>query len=142
MKHALAFLVMVALSCGAHAVEVYRWTDSKGVVHYGDHPASGVAATMVDVPAGGPTPEEIASARASLEADRQRLGRPDDSSHATPSSRKQSARKPGESTCAAAWRQYDAAQACFDAHRVARGRGVTLSGEAACKEMPQPGCTR
>jgi hypothetical protein len=138
-------LVLAALALGgtAHAVDVWKWTDSKGVVHYGDRPASGAAASTLSVPGGGDTPEEQAAAEASLEASREKLAEP---VYPTNSyrwrQRSQPVQRPAQSSCAAAWAQYDAAQACFDAHRVAGGKGVTGGGDFACREVPQPSCTR
>ena len=134
-------LAAAALCAGAHAVDVYKWTDSKGVVHYGDRPASGAAASMVSVPGGGGSPEEQAAAEASLEAARDKLAEPTSSS-ARHRSRVQPVHQPAESACAAAWRQYDADQACFDAHRAAGGKGVSGLGTVVCKEVPQPSCAR
>jgi hypothetical protein len=143
MKHAvLALAASLALAGPAHAVDVYKWTDSKGVVHYGDRPASGAAASTVSVPGGGNTPEEQAAAQASLEADRDKLAERDESNHRRDRARPRAAQRPAESTCAAAWRQYDAAQACFNANRVAGGKGVSSFGAAVCKEVPQPSCPR
>lgn len=41
-------LVLLAFSLAAHA-QVYRWTDERGKVHYGDHPAEGDKAKPVDI---------------------------------------------------------------------------------------------
>ena len=57
---ALVLAAGLALADTAFAVDVYKWKDSKGVVHYGDRPASGVAASTVSVPGGGASDEEIA----------------------------------------------------------------------------------
>ncbi len=141
----LAALVFAALALGgsAHAVDVWKWKDSKGVVHYGDRPASGVAASTVSVPGGGNSPEELEQAEASLAASRQKLAEPvRPASSYRSRSRAPSVQRPAQSSCAAAWSQYDAAQACFDAHRVAGGKGVTGGGEIVCREVPQPSCVR
>ena len=138
--HAFA-LAALALCARAHAVDVYKWTDSKGVVHYGDRPASGAAASTVSVPGGGNSPEEQAAAEASLDAAREKLAEPT-YANGRYRSRVQTVQKPAESSCAAAWRQYDAAQACFDAHRAAGGKGVSGLGAAVCREVPQPSCSR
>ena len=142
MKLALAVaLIATAALCGpAHAVDVYKWTDSKGVVHYGDRPASGAAASTVSVPGGGSSAEEKAAAEASLEADREKL----DEIEVANSNRshRQPVQRPVESSCAASWRQYDSAQACFNANRVAGGKGVSGFGAAYCKDVPQPSCSR
>jgi len=139
---ALAFIA-AAIGCGAaHAVDVYKWKDSKGVVHYGDRPASGVAAATVSVPGGGNSPEEQAAAEASLEADREKLQQLDASRTHRYRSRQPGVQQPAESSCAASWRQYDAAQACFNANRVAGGKGVSGYGAAVCRQVAQPSCSR
>jgi Domain of unknown function (DUF4124) len=142
MKNALALLAAVAMTLAgaAHAVDVYKWTDSQGVVHYGDHPASGAAVSTVSVPGGEPSPRDVAAAQARLAADRAKLEQPTAGSSGDHS--RASSAKPAESACATAWRQYDAAQACFDAHRAAGGKGINGAGGAACQELPQPSCTR
>jgi hypothetical protein len=140
--HALAFAI-VALCGSVHAVDVWKWTDSKGVVHYGDRPASGAAATTVSVPGGASSPEELAEAEASLEASREKLAEPVYPTNSYRWKRRaQPSLPPAQSGCATAWAQYDAAQACFDAHRVAGGKGVTGGGDIVCREIPQPSCTR
>ena len=137
---ALAFAVAATLCGSAHAVDVYKWTDSHGVVHYGDHPASGAAVSTVSVPGGEPSPRDAAAAQARLAADRAKLEQPAAGSGGERS--RASSAKPAESACATAWRQYDAAQACFDAHRAVGGKGINGAGAAACQELPQPSCTR
>lgn len=141
---ALAFAFATLALCGSvHAVDVWKWTDGKGVVHYGDRPASGAAASPLTVPGGGNTPEERAAAEASLEASREKLAEP---VHPTGPQRwrqrTQPAPRAAPSDCAAAWARYEAAQACFDAHRVAGGKGVTDGGDIVCRELPQPACPR
>ena len=143
MKSSGALVLVLAALCPlARAVDVYKWTDGKGVVHYGDRPASGVAASTLSVPGGGGSAGEQAAAEASLDAAREKLAEP-----AYPASRRyrprgQAVQKPAESGCAAAWRQYDAAQACFDANRAAGGKGVSGIGAIVCKDVPQPSCAR
>jgi hypothetical protein len=144
MKLIPALPLAAAALCGAaHAVDVYKWTDSQGVVHYGDHPASGVAASLVSVPGGGVSPEEEAAAQARLEAERAKLAEPAASASRRARPRAQPVQQPASAaTCAAAWAQYAAAQACFDAHRVAEGKGVSEVGTAVCHDVPQPSCSR
>jgi len=142
MKPALALIAALALAGAAHAVDVYKWTDSKGVVHYGDRPASGAAAATVNVQGGGNSPEEIEAAQASLEAAREKLDEPVPTERHRYYASRGIRQKPAQGSCAAAWSQYDAAQACFNRHRVISGKGVTDSGTLACREMPQPSCAR
>jgi hypothetical protein len=144
MKLTPALALVAATLCGsAHAVDVYKWTDSKGVVHYGDHPASGVAASTLSVPGGGDSAEEQAAAEASLDAAREKLAEPTSSAAQRYRPRSQPAQQQtAASVCAAAWAQYAAAQACFDAHRAAGGKGVSGVGTVVCQDVPQPSCTR
>ena len=141
----LAVLVLVfAASCpAAQAVDVYKWTDSKGVVHYGDRPASGVAASTVSVPGGGASDKEQAAAEASLDAAREKIKEPTYQSprRTVPRARPVQQQSPA-AACAAAWDRYAAAQACFDHHRAGDGRGVNEVGTIVCQELPPPGCTR
>lgn len=45
---ALAYLAFSAsMPAGAEQAAVYRWTDAKGVVHYGEQPPEGVPATAI-----------------------------------------------------------------------------------------------
>ena len=144
MKHAiaLALVACAALAGTARAVDVFKWTDSKGVVHYGDRPASGVAAATVSVPDGGASDEEIAAAQANLDADRARLERPGDEPSYRYRVRRQPVQPAATSACETQWRAYEASQACFNAHREYLGRGVTDRGVAVCQEMSQPSCSR
>jgi len=143
MKLIHSFALAAATLCAAaHAVDVYKWTDSKGVVHYGDRPASGVAASTVSVPGGGGSAEEQAEAEAKLDAARDKLAEPTYPGGWRGRSRVGAIQKPVDTSCAAAWRQYDAAQACFDAHRAGNGRGVNGLGTVVCKEVAQPSCAR
>ncbi len=142
MNHALASaIVLAATLCGsAHAVEVYKWKDSKGVVHYGDRPASGAAASLVNARDDAVDPDDAERARQRLSdvqdgADDETTDEPEEPRHTT-------SRRPAASTCAAAWQRYDTAQACFSANRVAGGKGVTSNGSYVCKEVPQPSCAR
>jgi hypothetical protein len=144
MRHAVTLACFAAaIGCGAaQAVDVYKWKDSQGRVHYGDRPASGVDAATMSVPGGGDTPEEQAAAEASLEADRQRLQQRETPSRGDRSPYRRPVQPPAESGCAASWRRFDAAQACFIANRVAGGKGVSGDGVAGCRDVPQPGCSR
>ena len=145
MKPALAVVLCTALLAGAaQAVDVFKWTDSKGVVHYGDRPASGVAASTISVAGGGTSDEELAAAQASLDADRARLEAPSDERSYRYRYRVQrtSVPKSATSACEAQWQAYEASQACFNANRAYLGRGVTDHGAAVCREMSQPSCSR
>ena len=142
MKPAFAFALAagVLLAGAAHAVDVYKWTDSKGVVHYGDRPASGVATSTLNVPQDEPADADAALAQQRLASARDRLQQQVDSDHPAPV---WTARRPkvANSSCAAAWQRYNAAQACFDRYRVIDGKGVTAAGVQTCPQLPQPSCT-
>ncbi len=138
MKTALA-LAAALLAGAAHAVDVYKWTDSHGVVHYGDRPASGAAAATVNVPDDPADPQAAAEARARLDRERARLATPTDTPAPAPAAAR---RKPAVSACEAQWQRYDASQACFDHHREYLGRGVSDQGVQACRDVKQPTCTR
>jgi hypothetical protein len=139
---ATALATAAALPGAAAAVDVYKWTDAKGVVHYGDYPASGVTVTTVSVPGGGSSAQERAAAAASLDADRKKLQQAGARKPSRAGYSPQPVQKTVESSCAASWREYDADQACFDANRNGGGRGVSERGAALCKEIPQPDCAR
>jgi len=140
VKHALAFaLAASALLAGAaHAVDVYKWTDSQGVVHYGDRPASGVATTTLSVP-GNASAQEQAAANARLAQDRAKLAEPADVGASASRERQKNL---GGNSCAEAWRQYDVAAACFNANRTANRKGVSANGTATCSQVPEPTCAR
>jgi hypothetical protein len=144
MKHALALVLAAcaALAGTAHAVDVYKWKDSKGVVHYGDRPASGVAAKTLNVPDDALTPEDEEAANERLQRARDKLAEPtdDDDEPVVVAPRR---RKPvASSSCEESWQRFDFAQAFYASHRAANGKGVSPAGLALCRPMPQPSCTR
>ena len=136
----LTLVASAALVGAAHAVDVYKWKDSQGVVHYGDRPASGAAASVVTARDDKVDPDDAERARQRL-SDVQD-GTQDDVEDEPDQPRHTVARKQAPTGCAAAWQRYDAAQACFDAHRVAGGKGVSTTGTAVCKNVAQPSCAR
>ncbi len=139
---ALALAAAIAALCGAaHAVDVYKWKDSKGVVHYGDRPASGVAATTVNVPGDDLSPEDEAAANERLERARAKLAEQvDDDVPVAPTPRR--ARKAASYNCTEAWHRYEASQACYASHRAGNGKGVSPAGLASCVPVTQPTCER
>ena len=144
MKHALVLaLIAAALAGGAHAVDVYKWKDGKGVVHYGDRPAAGASAALVSVRSDQPAPDDVARAqqRTSDAQDRLQEDAGDESPVVAPS-RPAPAPKPADTSCASNWRRYMAAQACFDDHRAAGGKGVTRTGTRVCPQIVQPDCAQ
>jgi hypothetical protein len=144
MKHLLAFAFVAAvLAGGAHAVDVYKWKDSKGVVHYGDRPAAGASAATVSVRDDQPDPDDVAKAQQRLSEAQDRLS--DDVGNDVPVAPRRSYSRPrpaADTSCAATWQRYLSAQACFDSHRAANGKGVTGTGAAVCPQLAQPDCAR
>ena len=143
MKLALALVLASAtLTAGAaHAVDVYKWKDSKGVVHYGDRPASGASSSLLQVQGSTMTDEEEEAASERLDQARAKLVEPsygDDTVVSYPTR----VRKTDNGSCAESWRRYDEAEVCFNANRVAGGKGVSRSGQAYCKQVSQPTCAR
>jgi hypothetical protein len=146
MKYVLAHALVAGfvLVGAAHAVDVYKWKDSQGVVHYGDHPpaASAASASLLSVPGNGMTAAEEDAAEERLARVRAQIGAPS-GEEAAQEVRPQGRHRVRSATCADAWKQYDDAAACFSRNRVTdNGKGVTATGAAVCKELPQPGCPR
>ena len=138
---ALALAALAALCGAAHAVDVYKWKDSKGVVHYGDRPAAGVAATTLNVADSGLTPDEEAAASERLEQARAKLAEASGvDAPAAPTA--QPVKKAPSYNCTEAWARYEASQACYASHRVVNGKGVSNAGFTACWPVLQPTCER
>jgi hypothetical protein len=57
-----ALLPTLLLAGGASAVEVYKWVDGKGKVHYGDRP-EGTRSKKIEVKVDSPSPDATATAR-------------------------------------------------------------------------------
>ena len=143
MKTALAAVLAAALLAGpAHAVDVYKWKDAKGGVHYGDRPPSDGAASTLEVPDDAPSPAEEAAASQRLERARAKLAEPAPVDAPLPVARKAAAKAPASDDCEQSWRHFDASQACYQSHRAANGKGVSPAGMAQCRPMPQPTCER
>lgn len=141
MKPALAFTLAAAVAGGAHAVDVYRWKDSQGMVHYGDRPAAGASATRVSVRADEPDPDDVVRAQQRLADARDRP--PDDATESAgtpPPAAPRPRTPPDTGSCAYKWRLYMQSQGCFDQHRVAGGKGVTRNGARVCPQVVQPDC--
>ena len=141
---ALVLAAGLALAGTAFAIDVYKWKDSKGVVHYGDRPASGVAAATVSVHDDALSPEDEAAANERLERAREKLAEttPDDDDAPVPPPPPAPRRKQASYDCAESWHRYEAAQACYASHRNPNGKGVSPAGMALCRPLPQPSCER
>ena len=139
----IALLAAATLAGAAHAVDVYKWKDSKGVVHYGDRPASGAAASVVTARDDRVDPDDVERAKQRLSDAQDNLGQTADEEIDEPPPVRHAPARPAATTdCPTLWHRYAAAQACYDAHRVSGGKGVTAGGSAVCKEVPQPSCSR
>jgi hypothetical protein len=141
---ALSFAVGLALAGTAFAVDVYKWKDSKGVVHYGDRPASGVAAATISVHDDAPSPEDEAAANERLEQAHAKLAESsdDDDAPVAPPPPPPPRKKQASYDCTESWHRYEAAQACYASHRNPNGKGVSPAGMALCRPMPEPSCER
>jgi len=144
MKASLAAaLAAVALLAGtAHAVDVYKWKDGKGVVHYGDRPPPDAAASTLDVPDDALSPEEQAAANERLGRARAKLAEPAPVDAPLPVVRRPAQKKAASYNCEQSWRRYEASQACYANHRAADGKGVSPAGMALCRPVLQPTCER
>jgi len=143
MKPAVAFaLVAAALAGASHAVDVYKWKDSKGVVHYGDRPAAGASAAMVSVRDDQPDPDDVARAQQRLSDVRDQVQV--DTAADEPVAPRRSASRPdgapAAGSCAWKWQIYMQSQGCFQQHRIAGGKGVTSTGSRVCPQIVQPDC--
>jgi hypothetical protein len=141
MKPPLAFALAAALAGGAHAVDVYKWRDARGVVHYGDRPAAGASAARLSVREDEPDPDDVARALRRLAEARDH---PQDDAPEAPETPPAAAPRPkappDTGSCAYKWRLYMQSQGCFDQHRVAGGKGVTRNGARVCPQIVQPDC--
>lgn len=135
LSKALSVVLLVLLCNSAHAAEIYRWTDEKGKVHFGDKP---------NVPPG--EAKRIDTSGANLSDSQRReaeLRAMRDRNEATRDLRKpvqtsvtgktQTARE----KCEEEWRRYNEAQACFN--RGGRNANGSLKGSVGnCVEVRQP----
>lgn len=53
-------LASISLTCAAKGGKVYTWTDSKGVIHYGEHPPKDVQAKLIKTRTGHSDPTPVA----------------------------------------------------------------------------------
>ena len=144
MNPALAAVAAAAalLAGPAHAVDVYKWKDAKGVVHYGDRAPPGAAASTLEVPDDALSPADEAAAGERLERARAKLAEPAPDEAPLPAVRQPARKPPASYDCEQSWRRYEASQACYQSHRAANGKGVSPTGLALCRPLPQPACER
>lgn len=141
-RHIAAAVLMLA-AAAAHA-EVYKWTDDKGRVHYGDKPpASTPAGTKkaveLDIPEPSAADRQDAADRAARE--RARLQPPAEkgviggATEAAPAP----AAAEEDNSCAAQKRRYEESAACFQQYRNVNG-SVKAEAYKHCVPVPQPSC--
>ncbi|MEP6503783.1 MAG: DUF4124 domain-containing protein [Betaproteobacteria bacterium] len=150
MKTVAVFATLVLLLASAQATDVFKWTDSQGVVHYGDRPpltnaGNAASAATLSVPDNALSDDEKRAAQQRLDDARDKISAPSYSSSNYAGRARGAAAVPvpaAANSCAAAWRAYDATAACFSRHRVSEGKGVDAVGLAYCTNVPQPTCAR
>jgi len=119
-----------------HAMDVYKWTDPNGQVHYADAVPEGKASAAKGISVkGGPVSE------ADRKAATERLARyRDDLLRASPEAAPVPAStppKPSKTPCEEAWEAYNASYACFDPYRMGHGT-IRLEAFQSCKEVNRP----
>lgn len=68
----LWFVIVLMTSVTANAAEIYRWTDERGQVHYGERPPDDRAQSM-DIPTGSTSAPRLQADEAARRARQQRL---------------------------------------------------------------------
>lgn len=138
-----ALVIAACLICAlASAGEIYRWTDEKGQVHYGDAVpgayqgvAKPVELNNVEV-----SDEERQAAAIRLQEEKNLLQRNAES--VQPAAAPQPSPSPSEpGSCEEQWRKYDESWACFNPYRTAYG-AVKAEAFKHCTAIPAPSCIR
>lgn len=62
-------LLVALVALGAQA-EIYKWTDEKGQVHYGEQPPPNVDTKTIKAPSGGPGPSDAPAAAPASDKDK------------------------------------------------------------------------
>ena len=134
----LGVAILLVANAGSSA-EIYRWTDDKGEVHFGDAvPESAKAsASKVDTSSSTISDAEHSAGEARLERARKEIDRPERG--ARPAAVSPARTPPGSSRtdCAAQWRAYNDSMACFDAFRMTSG-AMRPEAFEKCESMVQP----
>jgi len=101
-----------------HAGDVYKWTDSQGVTHYGDKPPVDpkLATKRLDIDARALSENEQKDVDARLAADRAKLTASSPSVLTAPGIKSPfaAAPKPPESECARQWKVFNDDERCWD----------------------------
>ena len=118
MKCIALFAASLLVFAQAQAADVYKWTDSQGVTHFGDKPPPDkkLAATHLDVGGRTLTPDEQKDVDAQLAVDRAAITAHNDASPATSGNRSPAGSKSpsNENDCARQWRLFNESARCFD----------------------------
>ena len=126
------------------APTIKRWVDERGVTHYGDSLPPQPVRDVTELPeAQQPSAADQARGQADLARYRQQLQTPPAPPPA-PASAPASApqqQPTGPLTCAQQWARYDAAYACMNPYRMARG-GIRPEAFEKCPVVTEPGCPR
>lgn len=148
----IALALTLGLGCSSAFSEVYRWTDSKGRVHFGDRPdaADPQAAQKVVVPRANLVPGFKGTAAAPPAGPTDAVTGGETTVPANPSGAAASAKpKPtprgfaaqSKHSCEAKVAAYRASKACFDA--CGRNNGNENRNNAGCghcEDQPMPSC--
>ncbi|MDR0276000.1 MAG: DUF4124 domain-containing protein [Burkholderiaceae bacterium] len=122
---------------------IKRWVDERGVTHYGDALPPQPMRDIQELPqAQQPSAADLARGQADLARYRQQLQPPLAPPAPTSAPAFAPAAQPsGPLTCAQQWAQYDAAYACMDPYRMAKG-GIRPEAFEKCPVVKEPGCPR
>ena len=133
-------VAILLIANAASSAEIYRWTDDKGVVHFGDVvPESAKAsASKVDTSSSTISDAEHNAGEARLERARKDIDRTERGAKPTVVSPARTP-PPGSSRtdCAAQWRAYNDSMACFDAYRMTSG-AMRPEAFEKCESIAQP----
>lgn len=137
---AALWLTILLVANAAVSAEIYRWTDEKGQVHFGDLvPESGKAsASRVDTSSSTISEAERKAGEARLERERTEIARPVNGGGPAAASRATTTLPESRKTdCAEQWRKFNESIACFDAYRMTSG---AMRPEAfdKCVQVRQP----
>jgi hypothetical protein len=136
MKTPFGLLLLTTIWFPCHAMDVYKWTDAKGQVHYGDAVPEGKASSAKGISVkGGPVSEaDRKAATERLAKYREDLVRASPETAAAPAA---TTPKPRKTPCEEAWDAYNESYACFDPYRMGKGT-IRLEAFQGCKEVNRP----
>jgi len=143
MDRSALLVFSLLLPALVHGGEIYRWTDDKGQIHYGDKVPGAFqgAAKPVEVNGAAVSDEERQAAQARLAREKKQLQENADSGRtATPQAAPPPAPREA-ATCEEQWARYDASWACFNPYRTAYG-AVKAEAYQHCTQIEAPACTR